>query len=218
MGTLSREQASGRERTLFAALLLSAWAPLATGIAVLLSSSTTQLADFTRRTVELLALFLSWQVFRYVQRRPDLDARTTARLEMAAGLGVAAALCCSGTVMFIVALSRSTTFDPGGNVYPGLAIAGLGLMVNVWFWRRYSVLTREQYNAVIAAQRPLYGAKALADLCVIAALAAVALHPARAVTRYMDFLGSVAVALYLLWSGVRTARTAMARMEVEFEG
>jgi hypothetical protein len=32
--------------------------------------------------------------------------------------------------------------------------------------------------------------------------------PPPAVTRYADLLGSIAVAIYLLWSGARTARQA----------
>jgi divalent metal cation (Fe/Co/Zn/Cd) transporter len=209
MTNLSREQAARREKTLLAALLLSMWAPLTTGIAVLLSRSTTQLADFIRRTVELVALFVSWQVFRYLQRGQNLDPKRVAKLEKAAGLSVAAALGCSGLVMLALAISRISTFEPGGNVYPGLAIASLGLLTNSWFWRRYWVLNREQYSAIIATQCHLYRAKAMVDICVIGALTAVAVSPAHPVTRYIDVLGSVAVAAYLLWSGARTARTAL---------
>ena len=49
MRDLSAKQVAARERTLLIALLLSMWAPLATGYAVLMSHSTTQLADFIRR-------------------------------------------------------------------------------------------------------------------------------------------------------------------------
>ena len=65
---LSKEQSSSREKTLLTALLLSAPGPLFTGYAVLSSHSTTQLADFIRRGVELAALFISWWVFRQLQR------------------------------------------------------------------------------------------------------------------------------------------------------
>ncbi len=209
MSSLSKEQAASRERTLLAALLLSAWAPLATGIAVITSRSTTQLADFVRRTVELVALFVSWWVFRYGERRPELARERRARMELAAGLSVAIALGFSGIVMLAVGLSRIRTFVPGGNVYPGLAIALLGLLTNVWFLRRYTKLGRERYNAVIDAQRGLYGAKAAADLCVLTALTAVAAAPGHPATRYVDVLGSVALAAYLIWSGIRTARTQL---------
>lgn len=206
MTALTREQAASREKTLLLAVLLSMWAPLATGIAVILSSSTTQLADFIRRTVELMALVVSWWVFRHIERRRDLTPAEQARLERMAGLSVAAAMLCSAVVMVAVAAARAASFAPGGNVYPGLTIALLGLITNGWFWRRYVVMTREHYSPIIASQRRLYRAKAFVDACVIVALAAVAIGPAHPATRSVDILGSVAVAAYLLWSGLRTVR------------
>jgi chromatin segregation and condensation protein Rec8/ScpA/Scc1 (kleisin family) len=59
MTALSREQAVTREKTLLTALLLSLPGPLVTGIAAITSHSTTQLADFMRRSSELVALFLA---------------------------------------------------------------------------------------------------------------------------------------------------------------
>lgn len=205
MSNLTSAQAARRERTLRTALLLSLWAPLATGLAVLHSHSTTQLADFIRRTVELAALLVSWLVFRYLSHRnPIPEVRT--RLERAAGLSVAAALACSGLVMLGLALYRVTTsFRPGGNVIPGLAIAGLGVLTNGWFWWRYAGYGREQPDAIIEAQRQMYQAKTSVDLCVVAALAALALFPAHPFTRHFDLLGTTILAGYLLWSGARTA-------------
>jgi divalent metal cation (Fe/Co/Zn/Cd) transporter len=202
MNAQAQAQAARRERTLLAAVLLSMWAPVATGIAVALSQSTTQLADFVRRTVELVALVISWQVFRYLQRRQRLDNQKKVRLEKFAALSVTIALCCSGLVMLLLAFSRLSTFIPGGNVYPGLAIAGMGLVTNGWFWRRYAALLAEQYSAIIASQHRLYRAKSVVDLCVIGALAAVAVDPTHPATRYLDLAGSMAVAVYLLWSGL----------------
>lgn len=209
MSLQARDNAAGRERTLLAAVLLSLWAPLATGIAVMTSRSTTQLADFVRRTVELAALVISWWVFRLCRRRPDIAHRSRARMELAAGLSVAAALGSSGIVMLALGLSRLRTFVPGGNVYPGLAIATLGLITNLWFWRRYTSLGRGEYSPVIDAQRQLYLAKALADICVITALTAVAAAPAHPVTGRVDALGSVALAAYLIYSAAQTARTQL---------
>jgi len=80
------------------------------------------------------------------------------------------------------------------------------LIVNGAFWWRYTLLTREQYGPVIAAQQKLYRAKASVDLCVVAALATVSVAPSDAVTRYVDILGSVVVAVYLLLSSLRTVR------------
>lgn len=208
---LSKEQAASREKTLLVAFLLSVWAPLTTGLAVLMSHSTTQVADFLRRTVELVALFISWQVFRYVEggkTTRQIDHTARARAEKVASLSVAAALGCSGLVMLGLTLSRIGSFQPGGNVNLGLVIAVLGLVTNSWFWGRYRRMTREHYNPVIASQVSLYRAKAFVDLCVILALSSVAISPAHPVTRYIDLLGSAAVALYLLWSSLRSFRAA----------
>lgn len=213
MTVLSKEQSESREKTLLAAVLLSMWGPLATGIAVVLSHSSTQLADFIRRTVELSALIVSWWVYRHLARHRRLGPAEKARLERVASLSVAGAMGCSGVVMLGVAAARLGTFEPGGNIYPGLAIAVLGLVTNAWFWRRYTVMTREHYSPIIAAQRQLYRAKSSVDLCVIVALATVAIAPAHPATRTIDLLGSVAVASYLLWSGARMARNDLNRAQ-----
>ncbi len=209
MNTFSQEQSANREKTLLISLLLSMWAPLATGIAVIMSTSTTQLADFIRRSAELVALFVSWWVFRYLARNKELGSEKKARMEKISGLCVAAALGVSAIVMLVLVVSRIGTFEPGGNVYPGLVIATLGMIVNTGFWRRYSRLNHEQYNPIIDAQRQLYRAKAFVDLSVIIALGAVAIIPTHPVTRYIDLLGSFALAAYLLWSSVQTAQGAV---------
>jgi len=209
MKPLSEEQIARREKTLITALLLSMWAPLTTGIAVVLSQSTTQLADFIRRSVELVALFISWRVFRYVEKGQQVSLEKKARLEIIAGLSVAAALCTSGLIMLAITLARMGTFEPGGNVYPGLAIAILGLITNSWFWRRYTKMTTEHYNPVIDSQRLMYRAKAVVDCCVIIALASVAIDPTAPVTRYIDALGSIAVSMYLVWSAAGTLKTTL---------
>lgn len=206
MNSLSKEQSASREKTLLTSLLLSAPGPLVTGYAMITSQSTTQLADFIRRGVELVAIFISWWVFRRLRRNVALGEAYQARLERASGLSTAGAMACSGIVLLVVALSRLSSYAPGGSVIMGLVIAVLGLLTNGWFWWRYTALTREQYSAVIASQQHLYRAKASVDLCVVIALAAVAIAPAHPATRYVDLLGSVMVALYLLWSGVRTAQ------------
>jgi divalent metal cation (Fe/Co/Zn/Cd) transporter len=213
MASLSREQAATREKTLLVALLLSTPGPLLTGIAVISSRSSTQLADFGRRSVELVALFISWWVFRQIQRNAALGEVHRIRLERTAGLGVAGAMGSSGFLLLVLALSRLSTFRPGGNVTLGLTIATLGLFTNTWFWRRYAALTREHYSSVIDGQQHLYRAKACVDLCVVAALTAVAIAPIHPATPYVDILGSFIVAAYLLWSGLRAAQKHLVRVK-----
>lgn len=207
MNGLSEKQTTSREKTLLTALLLSAPGPLVTGYAVITSHSTTQLADFLRRGVELVAIFIAWWVYRQIHRDAVVGEARRAWLERAAGLSTGGAMACSGVVLLGVAVSRLSAFEPGGSVIMGLVIAVLGALTNGWFWRRYGVLTREQYSPVIAAQQQLYRAKTTVDLCVVAALAAVAIAPAHPATRLVDLLGSAIVAVYLLWNGLRMAQS-----------
>ncbi|MDF1521850.1 MAG: cation transporter [Trueperaceae bacterium] len=196
-----------RERTLAIALLLSLAAPFATGYAALISRSATQLADFVRRSVEFVALTTSWAVVRQRRRRPDLSAGQVRRLERRAAQAVAAALAVSGLVTLVVAGGRARTFAPGGDVRLGLLIAGLGLVTNAAFWRRYARLQRLGPNAVIEAQRRLYAAKVAADGVVVVALATVWLAPDHPAARPVDLVGSLAVALYLLVTAVQVGRS-----------
>jgi len=54
------------------------------------------------------------------------------------------------------------------------------------------------------------------DFCVVTALAAVAIAPTHPATRYVDILGSVMVAVYLLWNGLNTARSHLGPLRTWF--
>jgi divalent metal cation (Fe/Co/Zn/Cd) transporter len=88
----------------------------------------------------------------------------------------------------------------------GLIIAILGGLTNGWFWWRYRHMIREQFDPVIAGQQKLYRAKACVDLCVVTALTSVAVAPDHPATRYIDALGCIVVAFYLLYNGVDMVR------------
>ncbi len=203
---LSAGQRGRRLRTLRLALFLSAWAPLATGVAVAMSQSTTQLADFVRRTVELLAIGTSYAAF--ARGGPDRAEMLRARWERWAHRTVVATLATSGLLVATLAASRGGAFRPGGDVTVGLAVAAAGLLTNAWFWRRYARFEHDVPSAVIGGQRALYRAKTVVDASVLAALGAVALAPGWPATRWIDLGGSWLVAAYLGWSAARTARRA----------
>lgn len=192
------------ERTLLASVILSSPGPLVMGLGLLLGHSSTQLADFIRRSAELIAIIVSWLVFRATQKSAVQDHARKARLEHTAQLCVGAAMCLSGTVMLLIALLS----PPGdkGNVLPGLVIAVLGVTTNSWFWLRYRRLNLEKPNAILAVQSKLYRAKSLVDACVTTALAVVTVSPASPAARYVDLVGSVIVAAYLVMNGVITIR------------
>lgn len=203
---LSPEERRARLRTLRIALALSAWAPLATGVAVATSRSTTQLADFVRRTVELAAIAAAYLAFAR-GGRPGVAPLDRTRLERGARWAVVAALAGSAAVLAGLAAARGGHgFRPSGDVAIGLAVALLGLLTNGWFWRRYARFEREGPSSVIAGQRALYAAKSVVDGSVALALATVAVAPGTPVARWADLLGSCLVAAYLAWSAAKEAR------------
>lgn len=190
------------ERTLLASVVLSAPGPVVLGVGLLVGRSSTQLADFVRRTAELAAIVVSWAMYRKTNQDSEKDPMDKAKRKRIANASVGIAMCLGGAAMVLIAL-LSNVADKG-NVIPGLIIAVLGLLTNSWFWLRYRKLHRLEANAILAVQSKLYRAKSLVDGCVAAALTAVAISPTSPAAHYMDIGGSVVVAVYLIVNGMAT--------------
>ncbi len=189
-------------RTLMWSVIMSSPGPLVVGLGLMAGRSSTQMADFFRRSAELLAIIMSFVVFRLTTGEDSCDPSRKERLERMSNRFVGAMMCLGGS--FMVFLTLFSEAEEKGNVIPGLTIAVMGVIANTIFWRRYAKLNRAQPNAILAVQARLYRAKSLVDLCVTAALLSVAIAPASQVSRYLDFIGSLIVACYLIWCGIRT--------------
>ena len=192
------------ERTLLTSVVLSSPGPIVVGAGLFLGRSSTQIADFIRRTAELAAIVVSWIVFRLLHKDGGPEAERKSRLEKTANSCVGAAMCLSGVAMLLIALFSS--HSDKGNVIPGLVIALLGVTTNTWFWLRYRKLNLQKPDAILAVQSKLYRAKSLVDGCVTVALTVIALAPGTPAARYFDVIGSIAVAIYLTASGAVTLR------------
>lgn len=192
------------ERTLLTSVLLSSPGPIVIGIGLFVGRSSTQIADFIRRTSELAAIIVSWIVYRLLENDTEPDPVRREKLERTANSLVGVAMCLSGVAMLFVALFSSNTDK--GNVIPGLIIALLGVIANTLLWLRYRKLNREGPNAILAVQSRLYRTKSLVDVCVTIALTIVAIAPASTAARIFDLVGSIIVALYLVMNGVYTLR------------
>ncbi len=188
-------------RTMLLSVLMSAPGPLVEGLALLEGQSATQVADFVRRTAELLALVLAYVIYKKTAGQPEIERRA---LERRSNIWVGAIMCLSGAVMGMTALLGAGGAE--GNVVPGLVIALLGAVANTLFWRKYTRLSRETGNAILAVQGRLYRAKSLVDTVVTLALASVLLLPGSFLSQVFDRAGSLTVALYLLYCGIRTLR------------
>jgi divalent metal cation (Fe/Co/Zn/Cd) transporter len=194
----------GRGRTLAWSLALSAWGPPVTAVAVVLSRSTTQLADFVRRSTELAAIAVAFVAHRRTAAAGVPEA-TRLRWHARARGTTRAALVASGVAILVVAALRADAFRPTGPLWIGLGVATLGLVVNAAFWRRYARLERAAPDAIVTSQRVLFRAKCLVDAGVVASLATSLATPGTPLARAADLAGSLVVAAYLLWSAARAA-------------
>ncbi|MBQ7117839.1 MAG: cation transporter [Clostridia bacterium] len=188
-------------KTLLMSVVMSSPGPLVVGLGLLSGRSSTQIADFVRRSSELLGIIMAYIVYK-ITSKDSYDAERKERLEKMSNIFVGATMCIGGIIMFVLSFFSET--EEKGNVIPGLVIAVLGVIANTAFWIKYTRLNREQPNAIIEVQARLYRAKSLVDACVTLALLSVAIAPASPVSFYFDMIGSAIVALYLLYTGAKT--------------
>lgn len=189
------------KRTLLMSVLMSAPGPLILGVGLIFGRSSTQIADFIRRTAELMGIIVAFIVYlKTVGEDENSDRRK--RLERMSNIFVGAMMCIGGAFMIGLALFSENTEK--GNVITGLIIAFLGVIANTIFWIKYTSLNKKEPNAIILVQARLYRAKSLVDTCVTVALLSVALMPKSEISYYIDLIGSVIVAFYLMWCGIKT--------------
>ena len=188
-------------RTLLLSVLMSTPGPVVMGLALMSGRSSTQIADFVRRSAELLGIITSYVVFRITSGDTFSEERRE-HWERRSNTFVGVMMCIGGSLMALLSLMGGA--EDKGNVIPALAIAVLGVIANTLFWRKYTRLNKAEPNAILQVQARLYLAKSLVDGCVTAALLAVVIAPASKVTAWLDLIGSVIVALYLVWCGSRT--------------
>ena len=195
------EKKSGKN-TLLWSVIMSAPGPLVMGLGLIVGKSSTQIADFVRRSAELLGIVMAYVVYLITNKDEDFNPAKKAKLERISNLFVGAMMCLGGAIMLVLAFLSDNSDK--GNVIPGLAISLLGVVANTIFWRKYTRLNKQSGNAIIAVQARLYGAKSLVDGCVTLALLSVAIFPETLFSYYLDIIGSAIVAVYLIFCGGKT--------------
>ncbi len=206
--TSNENQASGK-RTLLWSVIMSSPGPLVVGLGLLVGRSSTQIADFVRRSSELLAIIMAYVTYKVTTKNGQTDSVKKAKIEKLSNVFVGAMMCLGGAIMMVLAFVSEN--EEKGNVIPGLVIALLGVVANTIFWRKYTKLNKVEPNPILAVQARLYGAKSLVDSCVTIALLAVVIAPKAPATYYIDLVGSTIVAGYLILCGVRTIREKLAK-------
>ena len=189
-------------RTLLMSVIMSSPGPLVVGLGLLSGRSSTQIADFVRRSSELLAIIMSFVIYKLTTKDDVCDEAKKQKLEKISNIFVGTMMCIGGIFMIILTLLSDT--EDKGNVIPGLAIAVMGVIANSLFWKKYTQLNKAEPNAILSVQARLYRAKTMVDSCVTIALLSVLIAPGTQVSYWLDFIGSLIVAVYLIWCGGRT--------------
>ncbi|MBQ7373127.1 MAG: cation transporter [Clostridia bacterium] len=189
-------------KTFVLAIIMSAPTPLVVGVGLLFGKSSTQIADLVCKTAEVFAILTSFVVYLITQNTAKCSEERAQRLERRSNSFVGLTMCFAGIVMLVLAFF--ITPDDKGNVLPALIISVYGAVVNFLFWVRYKRLNRAEPNGILAVQVRLYRAKTLVDVSVAIALLSVLIAPQSVVSYWFDFFGTLIVAVYLIWSGIRT--------------
>lgn len=190
------------EKTLLWSVIMSSPGPLVVGLGLLSGRSSTQIADFIRRSSELLAIVMSYVTYKITMKSDFVSEEKKQNLERKSNVFVGLMMCVGG--LFMIGLTLMSETEDKGNVIPRLVIAFLGVVANGLFWRKYTRLNRNELNAILHVQSRLYRAKTLVDSCVTIALLSVVIAPATKLSYWLDFAGSLIVAIYLVWCGIRT--------------
>ena len=134
-GSEGKSQGSGEGRTLLTSVLLSAPGPIVIGLGLLVGRSSTQIADFLRRTAELAAIVCAYVIYRATTADGTCDEERRSRLERGANRFIGAMMCVAGVAMGTVAIAFPAADK--GNVIPGLVISVIpGLVPGIFRHRQ----------------------------------------------------------------------------------
>jgi divalent metal cation (Fe/Co/Zn/Cd) transporter len=159
------------------------------------------LADLLRSAGEFFAILLSWCVIVQVARNDDAAYNYgLGKLEQLASLVVATALFASFVVVFGTGFTRLLHPEPLENPYFGLVFAVLGTLGNGFVWMKDFQICQRSPSPVMEAQWKLFRAKTIATAIVVLTLGTSVVSTNSALALYLDPIGSLVLALFLLHS------------------
>lgn len=193
MSEKRNEYQAGR-KNLLVAVITSIPGPVA--LVLSLGESTTQLADFLRRSCELLSVVLAFVLFEISNRKPDCNQ---GKLETLVRIVTGLSMVFSGAVIGWLAVSNFGSRR--GSVITSLVLAVLGTMVNAKLYWGY----RKLQHGVLNIQAKLHWVKMLLDIWMTGVLL-ICTFASGSIQSYGDLIGSASIAMYVIFSGIRLLR------------
>ncbi|MBM4464408.1 MAG: cation diffusion facilitator family transporter [Chloroflexi bacterium] len=199
-----------KERSVRAGWLLGLFSLLPTVLAVIIGHSTTLLAGLFKMVCETLASFLAWLSLRKVARgETGVYQYGYGKLENLSSLAVAGAMVISFTIVLYGAIDRVRHPAPIGQVWLGLLTTSIAFALNVWLWLKNYRLARKDPSPIMESQWRLFRTKSINNLSVISALGLSVLLRSYSWSLYIDPLGSLIVAGFLLSSAYDVASASV---------
>jgi ferrous-iron efflux pump FieF len=199
-----------KERSVRTGWLLGLFSLLPTIIAVVIGHSTTLLAGLFKMVCETFASFLAWLSLRKVAKgKTGVYQYGYGKLESLSSLTVAGAMVISFTIVLYGAIDRVRHPAPVGQVWLGLLTTSIAFALNIWLWLKNYRLARKDPSPIMESQWRLFRTKAINNLSVISALGLSVLLRSYSWSLYIDPLGSLSVAGFLLSSAYRVASASV---------
>lgn len=188
-----------KERILRFGWNLSLMAPLVSGLAFYQSGSLTLLADFFRRSFELLVIFNNWRIIKKIIRNQRLNISQNRIKEEEAGVrGILMAMVLSFFFTVFNIFREIKNPSPLGNIGLGLFIGLAGLWVNSFFWQKNKILAKREESPMFFSQWRLYRLKALMDINIVLTLILSRALEESIYANHIDIVGSIIISLFLL--------------------
>lgn len=189
--------------TSFIALIPSAYVAYVSG-------SVTLFADFSKCSVEFLAIFISWKVLQKTKRSDESTYNFgLGKLEHLASISVSVALFIAFLVAYFSSVGRFINPAPLDNVVIGIVFAGLSVFGNLFILFKSIACLRKEKSLLIESQKKLFQAKALASTVVLFALLGSYYIPPNWGSYYLDPIGSLFISFFLLHSAYKLISSSM---------
>lgn len=201
MTRIHHEDPHDREGLVLVAVLTTFVSLLPTAYAALISNSVTLLADLLRCSAEFLSILVSWIILRTVARSSTGDFNYGfGKLEQLARAAVGAALFVTFLVCLVSGIRRLIIPEEVTEVGFGLCLALVSVLGNGFLWWRNLRVFQRSGAPISDAQWRLFRAKTVATVVVALSLSGVLLAPGAVWTSHLDACGSIALALFMVWS------------------
>ena len=179
-------------------------------VSVIIGHSTTILADFFKTACETFANFLAWLSLRRVAKgKTGVFQYGYGKLENMSSLIVAGAMAIAFAIVFYGAIDRIRNPAPVGQVWLGFLTTSIAFALNVWLWLKNYRLARKDPSPIMESQWRLFRTKAINNLSTILVLGFSVLLRPYSWSLYIDPLGSLIVAGFLLSSAYSVASASV---------